>query len=701
MNHSTVDPKMDVICLRTCASLALLTLTVGLAQPLLASTELVPTRLITPRGADSEPLEVFSERSLSIAIEVDRSQARILATASKPHAFVRTGQLARSRAYTHAATGEIAQIEVTLLGPEALSYTQRFDFGPICLSHAPTAEPHVLGDTIVLHRDSFVIQVPEIDGFDSVVISYYETEHGMLQRRELGTPALERSSITGQDGTAAYQHFGFGGTSNQSTPAVAGSVHWPEDFGERVLYKVYGDETEYDRRINITIVPDGYTHAEKTTMEAHADAMVASFRNITPYKEHDSFINYTLVYAYSAQSGTDQCDCGTSLNTAMGTGFPTGNGNCGDSANRCLYYGRNDCDTASNSNIVTAELRAPAHDESIIMVNTTRYGGCGGARSVYSAGNGSATDVAIHELGHSLGGLADEYTAYSSCGSSAGGINTSTDAVDGAWPEWIADLGAPREGAQYYSQCIYRPKSACMMRTLFTPFCEVCNQHWSLVYFGHPRISATAPLESIDPTGLVDAHVGIPADFTITTRFATGPSVTNSIEWYVEGPGFGSPTLVQSGGLLLSYSFSQVGDFTVSVEVTADTNFIKPEKVGTNRDSATFAVHVTELPLPLEVSAPGTSQPFEFTSDTDVVWEDTAPSSSDYNLYRGALEQPWNWNSTVCLLPGLTTNVASVSAEPLAGEGWYYLVTGANPAGEGTAGISTSGATRTIVTPCN
>jgi hypothetical protein len=42
------------------------------------STELVSTRLITPRGADSEPLEVFSERSLSIAIEVDRSQARIL-----------------------------------------------------------------------------------------------------------------------------------------------------------------------------------------------------------------------------------------------------------------------------------------------------------------------------------------------------------------------------------------------------------------------------------------------------------------------------------------------------------------------------------------------------------------------------------------------------------------------------------------------
>ena len=195
MNHRTVDPEMDVIGPRACSHLALLILIVGLAQPLMASTELSPTRLITPRGADSEPLEVFSERSLSIAIEVDRSQAKILATASKPHAFVRTGGMARSRAYSHAATGEIAQIEVTLLGPKDLSYTQRFDFGPICLSHAPTTEPHVLGDTIVLHRDSFVVQVPQIDGFDRVVISYYETEFGILQRRELGTPALDRSSI--------------------------------------------------------------------------------------------------------------------------------------------------------------------------------------------------------------------------------------------------------------------------------------------------------------------------------------------------------------------------------------------------------------------------------------------------------------------------------------------------------------------------
>jgi len=680
--------------------MVLLLLAVGLIHPLMAGTELEPTHWLQSVGSVQEQRAVFSERSLSVGIELDSTQARILGTASKPHAFVRHNSLAAARAYTHPMLGEIAQIEVTLLGPDDLSHTQRFDFGPICLTHGPLTEPHVNGDTIILHRDSFVIQVPEINGFDRIGINYYEEEFGILERRGLGVHTLKPEAISSQERPAGSQGFGMDSTRDQRSPAAAGGVRWPAYFGDTIEYIVYGDESEAAQRVNVTIVPDGYTYADKATMEAHADAMVARFRGITPYKEHDPLINYTLVYAYSVQSDTDRCDCGTSVNTAMGTGFPTGNLQCGSSANRCLYYGRSDCDTPSTSNIVAAELRAPAHDETIIMVNTTRYGGCGGARAVYSAGNDSATDVAVHELGHSLGGLADEYTSNASCGTSAGGINTSTNAVTGAWPEWIADLGAPREGAQYYEQCVYRPKSACMMRTLFTPFCEVCIQHWSLVYFGHPRVSPTAPLKSISPTGTVDAYVGIPTDFNITTRFAVGASVTNVIEWFVQGPGFPSQTLIQSGGTSLNYGFSQVGSFTISVEVTADTNFIKPAKYGSNQDSASFPVNVTVLALPYEVSAPGVLQPFIFSTQTDAAWEDTSPSATHYNLYRGPLETPWDWGSNACLQPGVLTNLTSVPGDPASGEGWYYLVTGANQAGEGSAGDSTSGP-RSIAAPCN
>ena len=72
----------------------------------------------------------------------------------------------------------------------------------------------------------------------------------------------------------------------------------------------------------------------------------------------DPFLNYILIYAYSNESGTDQCDCGIIKDTAMASRFAGTNPQCGHSDNRCLYYGGG-CDTNSSGNIALAEMRAP------------------------------------------------------------------------------------------------------------------------------------------------------------------------------------------------------------------------------------------------------------------------------------------------------------------------------------------------------
>ena len=48
----------------------------------------------------------------------------------------------------------------------------------------------------------------------------------------------------------------------------------------------------------------------------------------------------------------------------------------------------------------------PNVDELVMLVNDPRYGGSGGSVAVASA---SAPEIALHELGHSFAGLADEY----------------------------------------------------------------------------------------------------------------------------------------------------------------------------------------------------------------------------------------------------------------------------------------------------
>jgi hypothetical protein len=371
-----------------------------------------------------------------------------------------------------------------------------------------------------------------LPGHDQIEVAHYRPGVAGLARRSLGTHRLDNSYFVPAGERFKYGDLVFADPTatpaHEGVLATTGQVLWPENYGDPELYRVYGDESEKSKRINIVIVPDGYTYAEKSNMQAHADAVVAFFRSKTPFKEHDRFINYHLVYAYSVESGADQCDCSIVKDTAMGTYFPNSTNVCGHSDNRCLYYGTG-CDVYSAGNISAAELRAPSKDTTLVMVNTTRYGGCGGSRAVYSAGNSSAQEIAIHELGHSLGGLADEYAYTTGCGTYAGEINTSKNSTNGAWAEWIAELGAPRTGAQYYTQCLYRPIDNCEMRALAYPFCAVCNQRWSLVIFGHSRVNPTAPIESQSPASPMNVATNAPTSFSVATRLASGTGVTNAI----------------------------------------------------------------------------------------------------------------------------------------------------------------------------
>jgi len=513
-SHNRLSPAVATI---VCLTVWLVAGSTGLN-----AVELTPPLLEETAGAQ---LGLYSERTLSVALEIDREKVRLVTFAVKDRAFRRSVDLPEPRTID---AGHAPQIEVVLLGPGELTYTQRIQPRGICLLHQPDAEPHIAGDTIRLHRETLVVEVPDIPGFDWIEVAYRERDGRAPQRRSLGIASLEAESSTSDAERAVMD--------------TSGAVHWPEEYGDTDIYRVEGDESEVDRRINITFVPDGYTYAEKALMESHFDEVVAHFRNKTPQMEHDPFVNYILVYAYSTESGTDQCDCDIIVDTAMGTRFPDYSGSpCMHSDNRCIYYGAG-CDTDGTDNIVAAELRAPASDKRAIMVNTSRHGGCGGYRAVYGASHSGSLNLAVHELGHSMGGLNDEYVSYLSCGTIAGEINTSTNPVDGAWPEWIADLGPPWEGGQYYSECIYRPEFNCTMRNTTQPFCKVCQQHLSLGYFGHPNVDPTAPLEAINPESPVEFDIQVPTEFSVTTRLGVG--TTNDFTWTIEGPGYPGPTVV-------------------------------------------------------------------------------------------------------------------------------------------------------------
>lgn len=147
-------------------------------------------------------------------------------------------------------------------------------------------------------------------------------------------------------------------------------------------------------------------------------------------------------------------------------------------------------------------------DHIIIMCNTDTYGG-GAIYNFYamSSLNKMAYMVLPHEMGHSIGGLADEYEdekmSYSEMHVSKfepkePNITTLVD-FDSKWKSMLsADTKIPTphdkyvypgengklgvyEGGGYLSKGIYRPVMHCMMRD-YAPFCPVCTQRLNEIF---------------------------------------------------------------------------------------------------------------------------------------------------------------------------------------------------------------------------
>ena len=148
----------------------------------------------------------------------------------------------------------------------------------------------------------------------------------------------------------------------------------------------------------------------------------------------------------------------------------------------------------------------------LVIVNSPVYGGSGGAVATFSKAPG-AMEIALHEMGHSAFGFADEYESYAGCGIDVGhdhhpGIEPSQPNVtvnpNRATIKWanliLAGTAVPTtinadcsicdpqpspvptgtvgafEGADYYHCGCYRAEFNCRMRALYNPFCAVCNR---------------------------------------------------------------------------------------------------------------------------------------------------------------------------------------------------------------------------------
>lgn len=170
-----------------------------------------------------------------------------------------------------------------------------------------------------------------------------------------------------------------------------------------------GEVGSRSQKLNMVFLSEGFTQAElqsgkfATSVQDVVDYLFSK----EPWNRYRSYFNIYRIEIASVESGTDSLAFNPQFgdpipaetkNTYFDAGFKTAN------IDRLLTVPQ------SGSTKVYALLNkhVPEYDIPIVMVNSERYGGSGGAIAVASLDSYSA-QLVEHEVGHSFAKLADEY----------------------------------------------------------------------------------------------------------------------------------------------------------------------------------------------------------------------------------------------------------------------------------------------------
>lgn len=243
-------------------------------------------------------------------------------------------------------------------------------------------------------------------------------------------------------------------------------------------------------RVDIVIVAEGYTQAEREKFLSDARSFLDNFlgsqnaRLNSPFSNYQGFFNASAVFFASNQSGTDQ----PNNNIAVDTYFnATQHG-----ADGRLLYG----DSSKVMSELAMALPNNAQELIIVLVNTPLYGGAGGAIAWASAGSSAASELALHEIGHSFADLQDEYVDAEVAKSfplSSQSFKNSPHVTDSLnripWSDWLGhvdgELGVVGtfEGGYYRSTGIWRATKNSKMLALNVPFNAPQKEAFALKYY--------------------------------------------------------------------------------------------------------------------------------------------------------------------------------------------------------------------------
>ena len=168
-------------------------------------------------------------------------------------------------------------------------------------------------------------------------------------------------------------------------------------------------------RLNLIIFGDGYTADEMDKFREDVDRNQNVQWSVEPFRSYRNYFNVYMVETPSVDSGIscDPDDGNIRRDTVFNLQY----------ANRCpadelargVTFGAGGAEARTEiiREYLAPELGLPANAQNIqtlTIANTFTYGGIGGVHATTTGGSPQGPLVSLHELGHSLGNLQDEYS---------------------------------------------------------------------------------------------------------------------------------------------------------------------------------------------------------------------------------------------------------------------------------------------------
>lgn len=325
-----------------------------------------------------------------------------------------------------------------------------------------------------------------------------------------------------------------------------------------------GDRTN---RVNLVYIADGYTSGQLPNYVSDVNGINNGLFVQAPFSQYKNFFNSFAIQTPSAESGAKHP--ATASDEGSSGGQPVANP--ATFLNTTFDYGsihRLLVPLNYATVYTTLANNLPDYDQAFILSNTPYYGGSGGAFATSSI-HSAATEIAIHEIGHSFAGLADEYWAGAGYAAEKANMTQNNNPATVKWKNWygINSVGIYPYGATSPASTWYRPHQLCKMQYLGYPFCSVCIE--TFIDRIHQLVNMT---DSYLPAS--NSFVLINTDdvaFSVN-RLSTIPN-TITVNWYLNGSAM--PFATGTDAVNIPYANFIVGSNTVRAEVVDNTTLSK------------------------------------------------------------------------------------------------------------------------------